>query len=154
VRLSPELAKIVFWLALATCFVAQLGILLSTARSRAAGTEPAPGGDADAPSAGARRRTGAEFLWALLPAIALVFVFAGTWKSVHQVSDSGDAPIPQHPPATVSGVPTHLAVAPAPAVTPSPARRRVAEPRTEVHQEVFSAPIPVDVTEEHEMEQR
>ena len=116
-KLSPEFATIVFWLAVASCVVAQLGIVWSTWRGLSnREAAPAPAGD-PAPVVSPRPkqiRRAPELLWAILPAIALVLVFMSAWRAMHTVADAGDMPIHRHPPATVSGAPSQLAVHEAP----------------------------------------
>jgi hypothetical protein len=124
VKLSPEFARIVFWMAVASCVVAQLGILWSTWRGMAerAGQTETPSADAEGNPLLVRRAP--ELAWAILPAIALILVFAGTWRAMHQFSDA-DSPPPmhRHPPATVSGAPSLLADYSRPAQRQSAARR-------------------------------
>jgi heme/copper-type cytochrome/quinol oxidase subunit 2 len=71
--MSIHLADAIFWVAVACCSVAQLAILhsvvISPARMATRETSPA-------------RRT-AEIAWAVLPGIALAFVFAATWRAMH-----------------------------------------------------------------------
>ena len=54
-------------------------------------------------------RRASDLAWALLPVVALVFVFAGTWRALDAISDSGPVAPPQ-PPPTLSGGATQLAV--------------------------------------------
>lgn len=68
------LVDALFWLAVASCVVAQAAIfraLLATHPAAAHG-EAVP-----------RPRTGAEVAWALLPALALALVLALTWRAMH-----------------------------------------------------------------------
>jgi len=68
------LGEAIFWIAAVCCLVAQVAILRSVLLPHA-------------PTAGADRvprpRTGAEIAWALLPALALIGVFALTWRAMH-----------------------------------------------------------------------
>ncbi len=109
VKLSPEFARIVFWLAVASCVVAQLGILWSTWRGMAARAGQTETPSADASGAPLNIRRAPELVWAILPAVALVLVFAGTWRAMQHLSDASASPMHRHPPATVSGAPSHLA---------------------------------------------
>jgi hypothetical protein len=82
--MSIHLADAIFWIAVACCSVAQLAILHSVVISpaRMASRETS------------RARRVAEIAWAVLPGIALAFVFAATWRAMHDV----------HVAATVAGM--------------------------------------------------
>jgi heme/copper-type cytochrome/quinol oxidase subunit 2 len=71
--MSFLLADAIFWVAVACCTVAQVAIIHSVVISpaRVAGSEP---------TSGARRT--AEIAWAVIPGIALVFVFLFTWRAM------------------------------------------------------------------------
>jgi hypothetical protein len=71
--MSIHLADAIFWIAVACCSVAQLAILHSVVIS------PARMASRDTSSA----RRIAEIAWAVLPGIALVFVFLATWQAMH-----------------------------------------------------------------------
>ena len=73
--MSIHLADAIFWIAVACCSVAQLAILHSVVIS------PARMASRDTSSA----RRIAEIAWAVLPGIALVFVFLATWQAMHGV---------------------------------------------------------------------
>lgn len=84
---SNPLIRILFWLAVICCVAAQAAIVRSALR------EPAP---ADAPGRTVptpRRWT--EILWTVLPAIALVLVFAATWSAIraHEATANGSAAV-------------------------------------------------------------
>jgi heme/copper-type cytochrome/quinol oxidase subunit 2 len=103
VKLSPEFARFVFWICVASCVVGQLAILRSTVRGPAA---RASGDDAANP---VHIRRAPEIIWAVLPVIALIFVFAGTWRVLHFSDATTTQPLHRHPPTTVSRAPTSLA---------------------------------------------
>jgi len=70
---SP-LAEAIFWIAVACCAVAQAAILRSVIVSAA---QP----DHGAPATAAHRVV--EIGWAILPGVALVFLFLYTWAAIH-----------------------------------------------------------------------
>ena len=75
--MSPTLSRAVFWIAVLTCVVAQLGILRATRiapQSRAGRSSP----PAHRPATRAE-----ELAWAVLPAVALALVLVLTWRAVH-----------------------------------------------------------------------
>ena len=79
---------VVFVVCVAACIIAHAAILLSSVsapRNGAASTAQAP----SVP----RPRAVSEFLWALLPILALALVFTATWARVRDRD--------QHPPATM-----------------------------------------------------
>jgi heme/copper-type cytochrome/quinol oxidase subunit 2 len=87
----------IFWIAAVCCLVAQVAIVRSTLRPYT----PAPE-NAQVP----RPRTAVEVAWVLLPAVALIGVFALTWQAMHQPAEptgvviSGNAPaLPTQKPA-------------------------------------------------------
>jgi hypothetical protein len=108
VTLTPEFARIVFWLCVACCAVAQVAIIYSTLRRLRAGRAGDLRQEEQGRPIAVIRRT-PEFIWAVLPAIALILVFAGTWQSIVRVSEAEPEHLPEHPPATVFGSPTLLA---------------------------------------------
>jgi heme/copper-type cytochrome/quinol oxidase subunit 2 len=65
----------IFWIAVACCAVAQTAIVRSSLVSPA----QAPG--ADEPASLARRAL--EVCWAVVPGIALAFLFVATWHAMH-----------------------------------------------------------------------
>jgi hypothetical protein len=67
--MATAFSDVVFWLACAAIAVAQVRILTSTRRGMLVG----------------RGRTGAvvEWSYAVLPAVALVFVLLWTWRTMH-----------------------------------------------------------------------
>ena len=76
--MSVSLADAIFWVAVACCSVAQIAILHSVVISP---TSPARGDSRDV-SATPTHRVG-EIVWAVLPGVALVFVFVATWRVMH-----------------------------------------------------------------------
>ena len=68
-----RIADVIFWIAVACCSIAQAAIIYSAVVSpaRVAGS---------APTSGARRA--AEIAWAVIPGIALAFVFLYTWRAI------------------------------------------------------------------------
>lgn len=82
--MSNHLADAIFWVAVACCSIAQLAILHSVVIS--------PARIASRETSSARRI--AEIAWAVIPGIALAFVFAATWRSMH----------PAHVAAAVAGI--------------------------------------------------
>jgi hypothetical protein len=71
--MSIHLADAIFWVAVACCSIAQVAILHSVIIS--------PARVATQKTSLARRS--AEIAWAVLPGIALAFVFAATWRAIH-----------------------------------------------------------------------
>jgi hypothetical protein len=65
----------IFWIAVACCVVAQAAIVRSSLVS------PALAPSADEPASLARRAL--EVCWAVVPGIALAFVFVATWHAMH-----------------------------------------------------------------------
>ena len=90
-----SLADAIFWIAAVSCAVAQSLIL------RGALTVP------DAPAAGdavpaTRRRV--ELAWVAVPAVALLFVLAATWRAIHppaRVASAAPAAVASQPAAEV-----------------------------------------------------
>lgn len=75
--MTNALADAIFWIAVASCTIAQVAILRSI-------FNPAPRG-APAAVAGARPvRRGMEVLWAVLPAVGLALVLAWTWREMQE----------------------------------------------------------------------
>ena len=79
-------AAVVFLVCVVACMVAHAAILLSSVSARATTSAPAA---ASVP----RPRVFVEFLWALLPILALALVFTATWARVRDRDT--------HPPATM-----------------------------------------------------
>jgi hypothetical protein len=141
--LSPDIARIVFWICIACCAVAQLGILWST--SRATRTQAAADNSSEpAAAAGGRRAT--EFMWALLPAVALVLVFAGTWKAIERVSSTDEpAPaMPLQPAPALTGAASHLASNTEPTVRREPPARSSVQPRPTRVQPAVMMSVPAE----------
>jgi hypothetical protein len=76
---SSTLADAIFWIAVASCLVAQAAILRSVLAGRGAAA-PAP-----------LPRRAAEVAWAIVPAVALALVLAATWRSLHPADGAGVA---------------------------------------------------------------
>ena len=72
--MTPLLADAIFWLAVASCAVAQFAILRSTVAARA--------GDAASPARRPATRL-EEIVWAVAPALALAALLFFTWRAVH-----------------------------------------------------------------------
>jgi heme/copper-type cytochrome/quinol oxidase subunit 2 len=64
----------IFWIATALCVVAELFILRSAFFPRRIHTET---------ESIAHSPRGAEMMWAIIPAIALIFLLTATWRAVH-----------------------------------------------------------------------
>ena len=83
-----SVAESLFWVAVAACVVAQAAIV----RSVASGRDQAAASDADLvdlqqPARPTKpTRPIREAAWALLPAIALVFVLIWTWRTMHPMA--------------------------------------------------------------------
>ncbi|HEX7939568.1 MAG TPA: hypothetical protein VF483_11325 [Gemmatimonadaceae bacterium] len=78
---------LVFVVCVAACGVAHVAILLSSVSARAASDVSGPTASVPKP------RAVSEFLWALIPILALALVFTATWARVRDRE--------QHPPATM-----------------------------------------------------
>jgi heme/copper-type cytochrome/quinol oxidase subunit 2 len=72
--MSLRIADSIFWIAVACFAFAPLAIVQSVLVSPARAPEHAP--------ASAARRA-AEIAWAVLPGVALAFVFVFTWRAIH-----------------------------------------------------------------------
>jgi hypothetical protein len=68
------LGDILFWLAAASCIVAQAAIFRAVLATHGVSALPEP-----VP----RPRAGAEVAWALIPALGLALVLALTWRAMH-----------------------------------------------------------------------
>ena len=73
--MSNALADAIFWIAVASCTVAQIAILHSISTLAPRG---APAASARAP----RVQRGLEIVWAILPAVALAGILALTWREM------------------------------------------------------------------------
>jgi heme/copper-type cytochrome/quinol oxidase subunit 2 len=85
--MNASLAALLFWISVAVCALAELAIVIATARaSRRPGTAGAVA--ADLPQVdGARAlplpRRWLEVLYAAAPALVLAILFAFTWRAMH-----------------------------------------------------------------------
>ncbi len=70
-----RIADGIYWIAVACCAVAQAAIVRSSLVS------PALAPSADEPASLARRAL--EVCWAVVPGIALAFLFVATWHAMH-----------------------------------------------------------------------
>ncbi|MEO8193372.1 MAG: hypothetical protein ABI681_05945 [Gemmatimonadales bacterium] len=70
-----SLAEPIFWIAAAICFVAELAILRSAF---------IPRGETSETGTMPHYSRGAEMMWAIIPAIGLVVLFAATWRAIHR----------------------------------------------------------------------
>jgi heme/copper-type cytochrome/quinol oxidase subunit 2 len=72
--MTQQISEIVFWIAAASCAIAELAILRTVfaPHSNAHSSAPVP----DSPR-------GTEMLWAVIPAIALAALLAATWRAIH-----------------------------------------------------------------------
>jgi heme/copper-type cytochrome/quinol oxidase subunit 2 len=68
------MAEPIFWIAAVLCIAAQLLLLHSAFFPRGGSSESATI---------AHSPRGVEMIWAVIPAIALVFLLAATWRAVH-----------------------------------------------------------------------
>ena len=75
IAIDPPLARIVFWIAVACCAVAQAAIIRAAVRTRGDGAGAAG-------AAVPRPRRGSELAWTLIPAAALAAVLALTWQAL------------------------------------------------------------------------
>lgn len=75
--MSNALADAIFWIAVASCTIAQVAILRSIFTVAPQGSPPAAAG---AP----RIHRAMEIMWAILPAIALAGVLVITWRAMQQ----------------------------------------------------------------------
>ena len=81
--MSNVLADAIFWVAVASCTIAQVAILRSIFTTAPRG---APTVSANAP----RVHRAMEIVWAILPAVALAGILALTWR--HMRDDRAGAP--------------------------------------------------------------
>jgi len=72
--MSRQLAETLFWIAAASCAIAELAILRAVfaPHRSVSSTAPIP-----------HSPRGAEMVWAVLPAIALAGLLAATWRAIH-----------------------------------------------------------------------
>jgi hypothetical protein len=75
--MSFPFADAFFWIAGASCTIAQCAILRSVIAS--------PVRPADASPRPSKVRRVAEIAWAVLPGLALIVVFTFTWRAMHAV---------------------------------------------------------------------
>ena len=75
--MSFPFADAFFWIAVASCSIAQCAILRSVIVSPVRAT--------DAPTRPSAARRVAEIAWAVLPGVALIVVFTFTWRAMHAV---------------------------------------------------------------------
>ena len=81
--MAAPYSDILFWVAIGATVIAQIFILRSTARGIR--------------SAAARGRVALEWMWAILPAVSLIFLFIWTWRTMHPSN-------PSAPPANITSV--------------------------------------------------
>ncbi len=72
--MSRQFAESVFWIALASCAIAELAILRTVFSPQASATSSTPI---------RHSARGTEMIWAVLPAIALAALLAATWRAIH-----------------------------------------------------------------------
>ena len=77
VSIDPQLARVVFWIAVACCAVAQAAIVRAALRPPGGGGETAAGG-----TVVPRPSRASELAWTLVPAVALCAVLAVTWRAL------------------------------------------------------------------------
>jgi len=75
----------IFWIAVASCVLAQIAIVRSVLRMRGATADSAHGSSpSPAPSPVFRRtRPTIEIVWVVIPALALAVVLGITWRTMH-----------------------------------------------------------------------
>lgn len=83
--MSHALADAIFWIAVASCTIAQVAILRSIL------TVAPPGAPVPAASA-TRAHRAMEIVWAILPAIALAAVLLFTWRAMQRWQAADSAP--------------------------------------------------------------
>jgi heme/copper-type cytochrome/quinol oxidase subunit 2 len=76
--MSPTVAQIVFWIAAACCFVAQIALVRSAIRSPMSGSPDT--------AAVVMPRRSIEIAWTIVPAIALALVLMFTWRAMRPVT--------------------------------------------------------------------
>jgi hypothetical protein len=128
VKLSTEFAQAVFWICVLSCAFAQAAIVASTWR----GTRAA--GPTDSGAAGERGRVfrrAPQLFWAIIPAIALIIVFAGTWKTFTRVSVDNSVPTYDEYPGAVAGSATLIATYTLPPVKAQAKARPAVQPEAQ-----------------------
>ena len=80
--MSNALADAIFWIAVASCTVAQVAILRSIFNTAPQG---APAATPGAP----RIHRAMEIVWAIVPAVALAAVLLFTWRAMHRERQAG-----------------------------------------------------------------
>ena len=70
--MSQRSAEIIFWIAVIACAIAQLGIFRAVFSPQR-----------EQPTTIPSSSRGAEILWAVIPAIALVALLGATWRAIH-----------------------------------------------------------------------
>lgn len=83
--MNQPLAETIFWIATVACVIAELAILRSIFAARS------PDKSTLVPSASPR----GEIVWAILPALALVFLLTATWRRI-EARDAHATPM-DHP---------------------------------------------------------
>jgi hypothetical protein len=79
-------AESLFWVAVASCAVAQVAIVRGVLGGRLPDRPPAPGESAaDPPARSGQPHPVREAAWALLPGLVLVLVLVWTWRTMHLV---------------------------------------------------------------------
>lgn len=89
-------------------------------------------------------------LWAIVPVVALVLVFASSWQAMQRVSDASNEQNPS-PPATLTRTPTRLATIPV--VAPAPAPQQASGKVMQRQITTFAEPVYME-TAEDQMDQR
>jgi len=72
----------IFWIAVASCALAQVAIVRSVLRMRGSAAGTAHGSSPMLP----RTRPAIEIAWVVVPALALALVLARTWRTMHAPS--------------------------------------------------------------------
>ena len=85
--MTNTIADAIFWIAVATCAIAQVAILRSI-------FDPAPKGAPASVMPGRPVRRATELVWAVLPALGLAAVLALTWREMQQAR-AEPAPVTQ-----------------------------------------------------------
>jgi heme/copper-type cytochrome/quinol oxidase subunit 2 len=80
--MSPAVNSALFWIAAASCIVAQLALVSSAIRApMATPTEPA---------SMRMPRRGTEIAWTIVPAIGLAILLVFTWRETHRAAAAQD----------------------------------------------------------------
>lgn len=82
--MPPTIANAIFWVAAASCVVAQIALIVSAIRS------PMPGSADTAAMPMPRRAT--EIAWTIVPAIGLAVLLVFTWRAMHPSVMAQDMP--------------------------------------------------------------